>query len=121
MLNHALLSIMQEAGTKVMILGEDVERAELMGSKLTRREMQRQLLILANAADSIPAAIRDQLPELEWDGWQKIGKALRLASAASDTDTDEALWFALRSLTPATLMWLQVHRQANPQLFAFSV
>ena len=32
---------------------------------------------------------------------------------------DEALWFAVRSLVPATLMWLRVYRESNPELFGF--
>jgi hypothetical protein len=31
----------------------------------------------------------------------------------------EALWFAIASLVPATLLWLRVYKQAQPGLFAW--
>lgn len=30
---------------------------------------------------------------------------------------DEALWFACESLVPATLLWLRVYQQSQPELF----
>ncbi len=117
MLESVLFTIIEEAGIAVTILGEDVERAEFLASRLTRSEVQRQLLIIAGAADKVPAATRQLLPELEWDGWDKLGRELQQGQAG----TDEALWFGLRSLVPATLMWLQVYRRNQPELFAFTV
>lgn len=117
MLNSVLFLIMEEACTAVLILGADVEREEFLASRLTRGEVQRQLLIIANAADDVPAAMRQLLPELEWDGWDKVRRELQQAQPGAD----EVLWFALRSLAPATLMWLQVYRKNEPELFAFTV
>lgn len=116
MLNGALFAIIEEAGTAVMILGEEVEREEFLASCLTRGEVRRQLLAIANAAASVPAATRQMMPELEWAGWDRLGRALHQGLA----EEDEALWFGLRSLAPATLMWLQVYRKNRPELFAFT-
>jgi hypothetical protein len=30
---------------------------------------------------------------------------------------DEALWFACEAMVPATLLWLRVYRQNQPELF----
>lgn len=30
---------------------------------------------------------------------------------------DEALWFACEALAPATLLWLRVYQQSQPELF----
>jgi hypothetical protein len=30
---------------------------------------------------------------------------------------DEALWFAVQALVPATLLWLRVYQQSQPELF----
>jgi len=117
MLESVLFTIMEEAGTALMILGEDVEREEFLASRLTRSEVQRQLLIMAGAADKVPAAARLLMPELEWDGWDKVKRELH----QDQPGADDALWFALRSLVPATLMWLQVYRKNQPELFAFTV
>ena len=32
---------------------------------------------------------------------------------------DEALWFGVRSLVPATLSWLRVYRHSHPELFTY--
>lgn len=117
MLNSALFAIIEEAGTAVMILGEELERVEFLASRLTRGEVQRQLLTIAGAFNNVPAAARLLLPELEWDGWDKLKRELQSGQACAD----DALWFGLRSLAPATLMWLQVYRKNQPELFAFTV
>lgn len=121
MLENMLLSIMEEAGTAVMILAENVERHEFFASRLTRNEVQRQLLIIAGAVDKVMPTLRQQMPELEWDGWDKVGRELGLARPPFLAATDELVWFALRSLVPATLIWLKVYRQNQPELFAFHV
>ena len=117
MLNSSLFAIIEEAGTAVMILGEDLERGEFLASRLTRSEVQRQMLIMAGAIDCVPAESRLLLPELEWDGWGTLRRALPQGQAGAD----DAVWFALRSLVPATLMWLQIYRQNQPELFAFTI
>jgi uncharacterized protein with HEPN domain len=117
MLNHALFAIMEEAGTAVMILSENVELPEFLASRLTRAEVQRQLRIMSGAIGSIPAAKRQQLPELEWDGWDRLGRALQ----GENADANDAVWFAVRSLTPATLIWLQIYRKNQPELFALTI
>jgi len=116
MLNSALFAIMEEAGAAVMILGEEVAREEFMASRLTRGEAQRQLLIMIGTIDSVPDSARDLLPELEWAGWSKLGHELQPGA----DHAEDALWFALRSLVPATLMWLQVYRRQRPELFTFT-
>jgi uncharacterized protein with HEPN domain len=116
MLHSALFAIIEEAGTAVMILGEEVARDEFMASRLTRAEVQRQLTIMIAAVASVPAPARDLMPELEWAGWSKLGRELQLEAAQAE----DALWFALHSLVPATLMWLQVYRRQQPELFTFN-
>lgn len=104
------MAIVEEAGTSVLILTEGLEREEFIGSRLTRDETLRQLRQLAASLDQVPQTIQVLLPEFEWAGW---------ASAAKDfgNPDGEALWFAVRSLVPATLMWLRVYRQNQPTLF----
>jgi uncharacterized protein with HEPN domain len=115
MLNGALFAIIEEAASAVLILGEDTEQEELLASRFTRAEVQRQLLIIADMLAELSAETRALMPELEWDGWATTARALRGGSA----EANEALWFAVRALVPATVMWLRVYRRNQPELFTF--
>ena len=117
MLNGALFAIIEEAATAVLILTEETEQGELLASRITRAEVLRQLLIVSDMMAMISAKTRKQMPELEWAGWNTMAHALNGRNAKAD----EALWFAVRSLVPATVMWLRVYRQNQPELFTFQV
>jgi uncharacterized protein with HEPN domain len=114
LLDIARLQLIEQAGTSVAILIEDLERSELMHSRLTRSEVLRQLRVLAASSATVTPAMRARMPELDWSGWDSIER--RLASTAREAQ-DEALWFAASSLVPATLLWLRVYQQSQPELF----
>ncbi|MBZ0093568.1 MAG: hypothetical protein K8F27_15285 [Sulfuricellaceae bacterium] len=116
MLNASMLSIIEEAGTAVLILTEGLEEAELLGSRLTRAEASRQVGIVAETAANLPEQTRAVLAEVDWNGWESVARRLDAGGGAAD----EALWFAVRSLVPAVLMWLRVYRQNQPELFAYT-
>ncbi|MHB9119136.1 MAG: hypothetical protein ACYC2R_12810 [Burkholderiales bacterium] len=116
MLNASMLSIIEEAGTAVLILSEGLEQAELLGSRLTRAEVLRQVGVMAETAANLPAQTRAVLAEVDWDGWESMARRLDAGGGAAD----EALWFAVRSLVPAALMWLRVYRQNQPELFTYT-
>jgi len=113
-LHSALLGLIEQAGTAVAILVEGLAREELLRSRLTRQEILRQINTLANSAAQVDSADRSRMPELDWDGWQTI--QARLAGPSGESQ-DEALWFACESLVPATLLWLRVYQQSQPELF----
>ncbi|WP_304011570.1 hypothetical protein [Methyloversatilis discipulorum] len=94
----ASLAMLDEACSGVLILGEGLERDEFLSSRLTRAEVGRRL------------------PEIDWAGWSLLARTLPDQGPASD----DTLWFALTSLVPATLMWLRLYRQREPELFAFA-
>lgn len=110
----ALLGILEHAGLAVVTLVENLERAELLRSRLTRAEVQRQLRTMADSMARLDPAVRHALPELDWSGWQALRARLAGPTGAAQ---DEALWFACESLVPATLLWLRVYRQSNAALF----
>jgi uncharacterized protein with HEPN domain len=118
MLNGALFAIIEEAATAVMILTEEVTQDELLASRLTRGEVVRQLLTIADTLAMVPAETRSQMPELAWDGWNATAHVLNATNPKTD-ELGDALWFAARSLAPATVMWLRVYRQNQPELFTF--
>lgn len=115
MLLGALLSIVEESGVTVLTLIEGLELADLLRSRLTRQEVTRQLRCIGESLDSLPPAERARVPELDWAGWAGVLRSL----AGGGEPADEALWFASRSLVPATVMWLRVYRHNRPELFEF--
>lgn len=118
----ALLAIMDQAGIAVATLTEGLEHDELLRSKLTRAEVLRQLRLLAGSAQAIGAHVRQLMPEVDWSGWEAIGRQLALPPRPAQEDAQaEALWFACESLVPATLLWLRVHRKDQGQLFQMTL
>jgi uncharacterized protein with HEPN domain len=116
MLNASLLSIIDEAGIAVLTLTEGLEKDEFLGSRLTRAETLRQVRIMSTSASHVPPPTQALLPEVEWRGWQGLAQQLDADWATQG----EALWFAVRALVPATLMWLRVYRQNQPQVFQWA-
>lgn len=113
MLNASLLSIIEEAGVAVLTLTEGLEKDEFLASRLTRAETQRQVKIMSESAANLPPHTQTVLAEVDWGGWHAVAHQLGLNTDAEQ----EALWFAVRSLAPATLMWLRVYRANQPELF----
>jgi uncharacterized protein with HEPN domain len=118
LLHSALLGLIQSACESVLILIEQLPREELMRSRLTRAEVQRQLATLAASVAQIEPEQRATMPELDWSGWALM--RVQLAGPPGET-LEEALWFASQSLVPATLLWLRVYRQSQPELFRMSL
>lgn len=113
MLNASLLSIIEEAGISVLTLTEGLERDEFLASRLTRAETQRQVKTMSESAANLPPEMQTVLVEVDWDGWHSVARQLGENAQAGQ----EALWFAVRSLVPATLMWLRVYRTNQPEIF----
>lgn len=112
-LTGALLAIIDDAGLAVATLTENLTRQELLGSRLTRAEVQRQLRLLAGSAARMPPDVWEVMPEIDWEGWTGIERLL----GQGGVDLDEALWFAVESMVPATLLWLRLYRRSQPALF----
>lgn len=115
LLSSALLGIVEQAGLGVVTLIENLERDELLRSRLTRYEVQRQLKTLADSLAQITPPDRQFMPELDWDSWQSLRAPL--STLTPSPELDEAVWFACTSLVPATLLWLRVYQQSQPELF----
>lgn len=113
-LDSALLGLMEQAGMDVATLIEGLDRAELLRSRLTRAEVLRQLKQMADSAAQVEPAMRAAMPELDWSGWDAMRSRF---DAPTGEALDETLWFACTSLMPATLLWLRVYQQSQPELF----
>lgn len=118
MLNASLLSIIEEAGVAVLTLTEGLEKDEFLASRLTRAETLRQIKIISDSIGSLPLKAQALLAEIDWAGWSTVARHLGANSPEEHPEEQEALWFAVRSLAPATLMWLRVYRQNQPEIFA---
>lgn len=115
MLNAAPLSLIEEAGIAVLTLTEGLEAEEFLASRLTRAETRRQLRIITETGAGLPPHVHSLLAEVDWDGWQSVAQRIDAGGEAEA----EALWFAVRALTPAVLMWLRVYRKDHPEIFAY--
>jgi uncharacterized protein with HEPN domain len=113
MLNGSLLSIIEEAGIAVLTLTEGLEKDEFLASRLTRAETLRQMKIMSDSAARLPSQTQSLCAEVDWGGWRSVARQLEEQRA----EEQEALWFAVRSLVPATLMWLMVFRKEQPSAF----
>jgi uncharacterized protein with HEPN domain len=113
MLIASLLSLIEKAGVAVLTLTEGLEKDEFLCSRLTRAETTRQLKIMSDSAAGLPQATQDLLAEIDWQEWQTVARRI----GSGGPEEEEALWFAVRSLVPATLMWLRVYRKNQLEIF----
>jgi uncharacterized protein with HEPN domain len=113
MLNASLLSIIEEAGIAVLTLTEGLEKDEFLASRLTRAETRRQIKTLSESVANLAPQTQTTLAEVDWGGWHTVARQL----GADPSEEQEALWFAVRALVPATLMWLRVYRKERPDIF----
>jgi uncharacterized protein with HEPN domain len=104
-----LLQTIEEAGIAVLTLTEGIDEQEFSRSRLTRQETCRQIEILGRAALDIAPAMHSVFPEIDWKSWSNVA-----GNAAKD---NPRLWWIISELIPATLMWLRVYRNQQPELF----
>lgn len=113
-INSALLGLIEENGIAVSTLIEGLERDELLRSRFTRVAVLRQLKTLAHSVGQMGPVARQEMPELDWAGWDAM--CPRFDGPVGES-LDDALWFACEALVPATLLWLRVYQQSQPALF----
>jgi hypothetical protein len=99
------LAIVSDAITGALVLAEGLERLELDGSRITRLEISRLLLVAADAIDALSGEARGTMAELDARAWLLTAARLRSGGA----EESDARWFTLQALAPATLGWLNVY------------
>jgi uncharacterized protein with HEPN domain len=97
----------------VLTLTEGLEKDEFLASRLTRAETRRQVTIIGESVANLAPHTRTVLAEVDWEGWHGVARQL----GANPVEEQDALWFAVRALVPATLMWLRVYRKERPDIF----
>jgi len=113
-LSSAMLGILEEAGESVLILTEGLEPEQFFESRITQQEALRQMTVMAGIAVKVPEDLKRKMSEIDWAGWSLLSVQLATANGSER----DALWFGVRSLVPATLMWLRVFRKSIPELFS---
>lgn len=116
LVSGALLGILEEAGMAILTLTEAVEPEEFFSSRITQQEVLRQMQVMAETAANLPDELKRQMPEIEWPGWSVLDTQLKVAGGFER----DAQWFAVRSMVPATLMWLRVYRKNTPDVFSLA-
>lgn len=114
LLNAALLGILEEAGVAILTLTEGLAPEEFFSSRITQQEVLRQMRIMADTAANLPDDLKLKMVEIDWAGWSILGMELKIIGSAER----DALWFGVRSLVPATLMWMRVYKNDAPELFS---
>lgn len=114
LLSGALLGIIEEAGLSIMTMTEGIEADEFFASRITQQETLRQVRVMAETISNVPEDIARQMIEIDWTAW----RVLKAQLVSGETAGRDALWFGVRSLVPATLMWLRVFRHRQPDIFA---
>ena len=110
--HRALLGLIETAATEILTLAGEMEQHDFFDTRLTRAETVKRLRRAADAAAKLPAALHEAIPEIDWAQWTRLARELAAAGASQ-----AALWAAIRDLTPLTLQWLRVYRDAQPELF----
>lgn len=103
----------EEASTAVLTLAEGLEQTELLGSRLTKFEIRRQLLSAVDAHAALSPAARQALEELDFSGWESTGQRIREGGEAEIN----ASWMAIQAMAPTTLGWIRFYKSKNPELF----
>jgi len=112
-LNAALLGIIEEAARAMVTLTADLDEEAFARSRLTLPAVRRHVRTLVETAANLPPPTRASLDRLNWDAWATVAREAGGPAASS------ALWFAARSLAPATLLWLATYRKNQPELFCY--
>lgn len=115
MLTGAMLGLLEQLGLDVLTLTEEIGEAEFFASRLTRRQTLRLLGSMVKTVENLPAAVREQLPEIDWQAWLVLGYAL-----SNPAHHPLQIWVAIRELTPMTLRHLNAYRKTQPALFSIA-
>ena len=116
-LTPALLGIIEDAARAMVTMTAEVDEEAFARSRLTLPAVRRHARTIVETAANLPAATRARLEHLDWDAWAAVVSEGDKGGAAARA----ALWFAARSLAPATLLWLATYRKHQPELFSYRV
>lgn len=116
LLTGAQLGILEESGMAILTMTEGIEPEEFFASRITQQEVLNQLRVMTETAANVSNELKVEMAEVDWAGWSVLNLQLTMAGGFER----DALWFAVQSMIPATLMWLRVYRKNSPELFSLA-
>lgn len=111
----ALLGNFFDAGASVQVLLGDMDRTQYENSRLARPAILAHLGVMVDTVRALPAAVRDQMPEVDWQAWEDLGLHL---PPRSEGDR-RLVWIALSAWMPATGRLLRRYRRQLPALWQY--
>lgn len=111
----ALLANFFEAGHAIQILIGDMTREQYFRSRLTRREIEKQLAAMIATAAELPEAVKKELSDVDWQAWIDLTPMLD----CSTREKRDAVWTAIEEWLPPTGFHLRRYRWSKPGLFEF--
>lgn len=115
MLTGALLGLMEQLALDIVTLTEEIDESAFFASRLTRVRTLKLLGSLAQTAAGLPAEARERMPQIDWDAWAALAKALPQPS-----QHPLQIWVAIKELTPMTVQELHDYKRVQPQLFSIA-
>jgi uncharacterized protein with HEPN domain len=118
MYHRSLYDIVMDTGRAITTLTQNMQHEdELFASPLTLRALEAQLLIMAHTLGNVTPLLHQNLPHVDWVGWQALHDKLRRGVQPRREET----WYAVQGLVPQTLALLQDLRRRQPSLFEWGL
>jgi len=114
-LSAALLGIIEDAARAMVLMTAEVDQEAFTRSRLTLPAVRRHVRTLVETAANLPENTRVSLDRVDWDAWVSVAQEADKGGAPAAA----ALWVAVRSLAPATLLWLATYRKHRPEFFSY--
>ena len=114
MLHRMQCDIVTASGEAIrVLLAEMQDEAELFASATTLQVVEAQLLVIAQTLGHMSPALHQRLTRIDWHGWGELHRLLE----TDGKPRREEVWYAVRSLVPATLELLADLRRREPAWF----
>lgn len=117
MLTRLQCDLVRECGQIIATVTAGMaDEDELFASANTLAVVESHLLVVAQTLAHLQPALQARLAWVDWTGWQALGGLLE-----HDVQSRrEVVWYAIRSLLPATLQLIEKLRRIEPVWFEIS-
>jgi len=114
MLHRMQCDIIQTSGRSIQaLLAEMQDEQELFESAATLHAVEAQLLVMDQTLAHLAPELHQRLTRIDWQGWGELHRLLE----TDGQPRQEAVWYGLRSLVPATLELVGELRRREPLWF----
>lgn len=114
MLHRMQCDIVRMAGATIgSLLAELQTEEQLFESAATLHAVEAQLLVMSQTLAHLAPELRARLHRIDWQGWGQLHHLLETGGQPRR----EAVWYAVRSLVPATLELVADLQKREPWWF----